>query len=230
MAQSVPQGQSGSKKAEAAGQAREKAGEVAGQAQDKAKEAAGQAKGRVSDQVNQRSTQAGEQVTGSAQDVRTVAEELRKQGKDKPAQIAEQAANRVEKVGDYLKNSDGDRILHDVENFARKNSWAVAAGSVAAGFAVSRLLKASSSERYRTSVGSGGYGGSGYQGRYGGSLPPTGQSSAGYDVGTTSGLGASGSGPLTDRDIGGPTSAQGGRGDATGGATGTRPSQFESHS
>ena len=99
-------------------QAQEKAQEVASQAQDKAREAAGQARGRVSEQVDQRSTQIGEQVKSNAGDVRSVADELRKQGKDKPARYVEQAADRAERVGGYLENSDGDRILRDVEDMS----------------------------------------------------------------------------------------------------------------
>jgi ElaB/YqjD/DUF883 family membrane-anchored ribosome-binding protein len=132
----------------AADQAREKAGEVAGQAQERAQEAAGQAKDRLREQVDQRSTQAGEQVTAQAGDIRTVAEQLREQGKDKPAQMAEQAADRVESVGNYLRDSDADRILGDVEDFARQRPWAVVAGGIALGFAASRFLKASSQDRY----------------------------------------------------------------------------------
>src|SRR5918997_2947471 len=108
-------------------QTQEKAREVAGQAQDKAREAAGQARGRVSEEVDRRSTQAGEQVTSNAGDARSVAEELRKQGKEKPARYVEQAADRAERLGGYLQESDRDRILPDVEDFARRNPWAVAA-------------------------------------------------------------------------------------------------------
>ena len=132
-------------------QAQEKAQEVASQAQDKAREAAGQARGRVSEQVDQRSTQIGEQVKSNAGDVRSVADELRKQGKDTPAKYVEQAANRAERVGGYLENSDGDRILRDVEDFGRRNPWAIAAGGLLLGFAASRMLKASSSQRYQAS-------------------------------------------------------------------------------
>jgi hypothetical protein len=130
----------------------EKAREVAGQAQDKAREAAGQARGRVSQEVDRRSTQAGEQVTSNAGDARSVAEELRKQGKDTPARYVDQAADRAERLGGYLKESDGDRILRDVEDFARRNPWTVAAGGLVLGFAASRMLKASSGERYRSSL------------------------------------------------------------------------------
>ncbi|MFL5843838.1 MAG: hypothetical protein ACJ762_04025 [Solirubrobacteraceae bacterium] len=128
----------------------EKAQEFAGQAQEKAGEAAEQARGQVRTQVDERSTQAGEQVSTHASNIRTVAQTLREQGQDKPAELAEQAADRAEKLGSYLTDSDADRILHDVEDFARRQPWAVAFGGLLAGFAASRLLKASSTERYQT--------------------------------------------------------------------------------
>jgi hypothetical protein len=126
-----------------------------GQAQEKAKEVAGQAKGRLKEQVDQRSTDAGRQITTTASDVRSVAEELRTQGKDTPARYADQAADRVERAGQWLENADGDQILRDVEDFARRNPWAVAAGGLVLGLAASRFLKASSGERYRASLSQG---------------------------------------------------------------------------
>jgi hypothetical protein len=120
-------------------------------AQDKARGALGQARGRLSDQVDQRSTQAGERVAGTAADVRSIAEELRNQGKDAPANLAEQVAGQADRVGDYLKGASGDRILRDVEDFARRQPWLVAAGALALGFAASRFLKASSGRRYESS-------------------------------------------------------------------------------
>ena len=133
------------------GQAQQKAQEVASQAQDKAREAAGQARGRVSEEVDRRSTQVGEQVRTNASDVRSFADQLREQGKDAPARYVEQAADRAERVGGYLEESDGDRILHDVEDFGRRNPWAIATGGLILGFVASRMLKASSSDRYRAS-------------------------------------------------------------------------------
>jgi hypothetical protein len=145
----VPSGQAG----QGADGVQDKAREAAGQAQEKAQEAAGQAKGKVRDQVDQRSTQAGEQVHSAAQDARSVAEELRNKGKEQPAKYAEQAADRVERLGSYLKDSDGDKILGDVEDVARRQPMAVLAGGLALGFAASRFLKASSAKRYETSGG-----------------------------------------------------------------------------
>ncbi len=132
----------------AADQAKEKVGQAGAVAQEKAQQAAGQAKGRLREQVDERSTQAGEQLSSTAGDVRTVGEELRQQGKDQPAKLADQAAERAERLGGYLKDSDADRILGDVEELARKQPWAVAAGGLALGFLASRFLKASSEKRY----------------------------------------------------------------------------------
>ncbi len=134
---------------------REKAQQTKEVAQEKAQQAAGEARGRLREQVDQRSTQAGEQVKSTASDVRSVVEELRKQGKEGPAKLADQAAERAERVGDYLHQSDADRILEDVEDFARQQPWAVAAAGLALGFAAARFLKASSSSRYQTRLGEG---------------------------------------------------------------------------
>jgi hypothetical protein len=120
------------------------------QAKEKAQEGAQQAKRTVRDQVDQRSTEAGERIGTTAQDIRDVGDQLRQQGKDQPAKLADQAAQRAESLGEYLKNSDGDTILRDVEDFGRRQPWAVIAGGIALGFAASRFLKASSSRRYES--------------------------------------------------------------------------------
>lgn len=133
---------------EATGQAREKVGEAAGQAKETAQNVVSQAQGRVREQVDQRSTEAGERVGGTADDIRSVGQELRKQGKEGPAKLAEQAADRVDRAGSYLRESDADRILNDVEDFGRSRPWAVLAGAVVVGVAAARFLKASSQRRY----------------------------------------------------------------------------------
>jgi hypothetical protein len=130
-------------------QVKEQVTEQAEAAREKARGAAQQARGRFRDQVDQRSTQAGERLGSTAADVRSVAEELRRQGKDTPARLVEQAAGQADRAANYLKQASGDRILRDVEDLARGKPWAVAAGGLALGFAASRFLKASSGRRYR---------------------------------------------------------------------------------
>jgi hypothetical protein len=145
MTQYVPDPEGGS----TTEQVKEQVREQAQAAQERARGAAGQTRSRLRDQVDQRSTRAGERLAGTAADVRSVAEELRRQDKDTPARLAEQAAGQTDRVADYLKGASGERILRDVEDFARRRPWAVAAGGLALGFTASRFLKASSSRRYQ---------------------------------------------------------------------------------
>jgi len=127
--------------------------EIAEQAQEKAHEKAEQAEGMVKDQVDQRSTEAGERISGTASDLRSVGEELRNQGKETPAKLADQAADRTERIGSYLSDSSADKLLSDVEDFGRRQPLAVLAGGVVVGMAAARFLKASSRDRYQNRQG-----------------------------------------------------------------------------
>jgi len=127
-------------------QAMEQVQQVAGQAKEQARNVADQAK----TQVDERSTQAGEKVSEHASSLRSVAEHLRSEGKESEAKYAEQAAEKVERAGSWLTQSDADRILQDVENFGRQRPWAVIGAGIAIGVAASRMLKASSTQRYET--------------------------------------------------------------------------------
>lgn len=124
---------------------------AAQQAKEKAQEVGQQAQSTVREQVDQRSTQVGEQVTGTAESLRTVGEQLRSEGKDTPARLADQAAERSERLGGYLQDADADTLLRDVEDFGRRQPWAVALGGLALGLVAARFLKASSSGRYQSS-------------------------------------------------------------------------------
>ena len=128
---------------EAAAPAKEKARDIAGQAKEHARAATDQAKGKAAAQVDERSTQIGQQIGTQAQSLDGVAEELRSQGKDGPAKIAEQAGERVRSVGNYLEQTDGESLVQAAADAARENPAAAAAVGAAAGFAAGRLLKAS---------------------------------------------------------------------------------------
>ena len=132
------------------GSATDNAKEKAQEAQQKLKGGARQAQDRVREQVDQRSTQAGEQVSASADALRTTSRQLREQGQDGPAQAAEKVAHHAERLGSYLSESNADRILGDLEDFGRRQPMAVIALGIAAGFAASRFLKASSRQRYES--------------------------------------------------------------------------------
>jgi ElaB/YqjD/DUF883 family membrane-anchored ribosome-binding protein len=195
---------------QAAGQAKDQAQQVAGQAKEQAQQVAGKAQGLLRTQVDTRSTQAGEQIKSQASDIRTIGDQLRSQGKDKPAQLVDQAAQRIEGIGDYLQRADADAIIDDIERFARQRPWAILAGGLSLGFIAARGLKASSTERYQAggssarrqglpatagtanygdggSYGGGSYGGGSYGGSSTGGGSYGGSSTGGYVGGGISG-------------------------------------------
>ena len=145
-------------------QAKERVQETAQQVQEqvdqKAQEMRGKAGERVRQELDTRSTQAGEQVTTTADAIRRVGEQLRGEGNDTPAKYADQVAEHTERLGGYLTEANADRILRDLESFARRRPWVAALGGAAVGFLASRFVKASSASRYQQSYGAyGSYGG-----------------------------------------------------------------------
>lgn len=120
---------------------------VGGEAVEKAREAGGQllddSRERARAEVDNRSTWAGERVVGIAGDVRDVAGDLRARGKDQPARLAEDAARRIERFGDYLRESDTDRILADARDLGRRQPALIVAGAAVIGIAAGRLVRAS---------------------------------------------------------------------------------------
>jgi hypothetical protein len=124
--------------------------EAAGHAADQAREAAGRLGERARAEADRRSTEAGERLGQTAGDLRTVADELRAKGKDTPARVADQVAGRAERLAGYLRESDPERILHDLEDYGRRQPWVVVTAGVALGFLAARFLKASSGERYES--------------------------------------------------------------------------------
>jgi hypothetical protein len=117
----------------------------------RASSAADTARRRTREEVDRRSTQAGERAIGTAGDIRSVGEELRRQGKEGPAKVADRAADQTERLGSYLRDADADALLGDLEELGRRRPWAIAAAGLAIGIVAARALKASSSRRYAIS-------------------------------------------------------------------------------
>jgi ElaB/YqjD/DUF883 family membrane-anchored ribosome-binding protein len=135
---------------------KERVGEGAQQIQEKASEAKGKTREQLRRQVDSRSTQAGEQMTKTGSALRQTAQQLRGDQQEQPAKILEGVAERTDRLGRYLTETDGDRMLHDVERMARQRPWLVAGGGAVLGFLAARFTKASSSRRYEAG-GNGGY-------------------------------------------------------------------------
>jgi hypothetical protein len=127
---------------------KEKTQEAAGEIKAKAQTVSSGATDRLRGEIDSRSTQAGDQTVSLAGAMRRAGDELRQEGKETPASLADQAAERIESLGEYLRRTNADSMLGDVEDFARRRPWSIAVGGFVIGLVASRLLKASSSRRY----------------------------------------------------------------------------------
>jgi gas vesicle protein len=147
-------GETKKKTRETAQQAQQKGQEVVAQGQqqvqEKAEQVKGQARDRLRTELDRRSTQAGEQAQAVGGALRRTADELRKEGTQTHAKVADQAADKVDQLAGYLRDANAERILSDIENAARRRPWVAGSIGALAGFLASRFLKASSSRRYES--------------------------------------------------------------------------------
>jgi hypothetical protein len=200
-------------------------GEAAGGVAERVAETAQQTVGSQVDSGLDRASDLLAQVAGA---VRQSGEQLRSE-QPQVAGFADTAARQVDRVSQYLRQTDVQGLVRETEGFARRQPAVFLGGALAIGLIASRFLKASpeggsgyrsgvsAGNRYRGSTGgyAGGYGasyGSGYGGGtgYAGTGATTyGTTRAGATTYGTSGVGA------------GSTGMTGGTGtsDATGGST-----------
>ena len=101
-------------------QAKERLEEGALQIKDKASEAKVRTREQLRAQIDTRSNETGEQMTSTASALRQTAQRLRTEQREPQAKVLEQIAERTERFGRYLTETDGDRMLRDVERIARQ--------------------------------------------------------------------------------------------------------------
>jgi ElaB/YqjD/DUF883 family membrane-anchored ribosome-binding protein len=118
------------------------------QVQERTQDARAEMQEKARAQLDGRSSQLGEQVGSVAQALHKAGDQLDGEGNATGAKAARAAAGHAERFGRYLRDSDSDRLVDDVERFARRRPWAVAGIGAALGLAASRFLKASSERRY----------------------------------------------------------------------------------
>ena len=184
-------------------------------AKDKAAEVGGQMSDEARSQVDTRTTQAGDQLQDKAEGLHQMSDQLRDSGQDAFAQLADTVASFTEDAARYLRDGNADSMMSDVEAYARRQPWVVAAGGLVLGFAASRIVKAGTERRasgvgryapgtgpdsidltrgYDT-VGTVGAAATGYVTGYGGGYDDVVTPGVGTGYGTSTGLGT---GPDTD--------------------------------
>ena len=125
--------------------------DAASVAQDKALELRSRGASQVREQLDTRTTDVGRQARSVAEALRQSGEKLRGEGNAQAAGVTEGAAARVEQLGEYLERVDGDALLRDAERFARRRPWLLAGMGLFAGLVASRMMKASSEQRFESS-------------------------------------------------------------------------------
>ena len=131
------------------GQASTQVQEAASTAQERAVELKEQGKSKLGEKLDQRTNEAGVQARKMAQALRRSGEQLSNEGSgQQAAELAENAADRIERLGGYLERTSGAELVRDVEDFTRRRPWMIAGVGLVAGLAASRFLKASAERRY----------------------------------------------------------------------------------
>ena len=148
MASEQTSGRPGGAVAEAKDKGEELVSAAQQQITSRANELGGDAMFQIREQLDQRSTQAGEQLQSIGRTLQSGVNQLRSEGKDVPARVVEEVARRADDIGDYLQSAEADRILGDIEEFARRRPWLTASVGALAGLLASRFVKASGNRRY----------------------------------------------------------------------------------
>ena len=179
---------------------------------------------------------AADKVDRVADSIKAAASEL---GQDDMGQLSQQITRLAEgmtKLSHGLREKSGDEILRDVGNLSRKNPALFVVGGLAIGFGLTRLMKATASDRSNGS--SSGDSPSWSQSRDSGRTTAaddsrsfgstTTQGAAGY--GDTSTLSGASSGPSSGSTGSGGVGLAGASGSAQTGSTGTLGSALSGHS
>ncbi len=112
---------------------------------------------RLESELDSRSTEAGSQLGLTADAMRRTGDRLREEGNEAPAKIVTAVAGRAERLGDYMTHTNADRLVRDVESFARRQPLLFAFGGATLGFLASRFVKASGDRRYEGGDGHGSF-------------------------------------------------------------------------
>ena len=105
----------------------------------------------VQREAEHRTDEGKERMAKSAEDLsragQRAAEDLEARGQQDLAEGLRFAANKLSGLADGLHQRSANDLLHDAETLARRNPALFIGGSIALGFALSRLFKASASEQ-----------------------------------------------------------------------------------
>lgn len=134
----------GSRGGEVARQAKEQGRYVTQQARERTGELANRGGEQVKSQLANQKHEAAQRLMPVQTALRETAQQLRKQDQRSMGQYADKAADGVDRVSNYLRDTDVDEMTEEVRYFARRSPAIFLGGAAALGFLVTRFLKSSS--------------------------------------------------------------------------------------
>lgn len=125
------------------GGAREQIRQAKDKVIDQARTSIRDARDRAGSTFAQSRRQAADQIGGIGSAFRHTGETLRGEDQTRFADVADNVARQIDRVADYLRESDGRTIASDIERLARRQPALVFAGAFALGVAAARFFKSS---------------------------------------------------------------------------------------
>jgi hypothetical protein len=104
---------------------------------------AAEARQAVTEKAEQTQRDIGSSLSAFGGALRAAGDHLAQSDQDAASQFMQQAANGLEQLSSSLKDKPFSQVLEDVQSFGRQNPGALLAGSVLAGLALGRFIKAS---------------------------------------------------------------------------------------
>ncbi|MGZ4135945.1 MAG: hypothetical protein ACXVPX_00060 [Actinomycetota bacterium] len=133
--------------------ARDEAEELKDTVRESSTQLSSTALGWMQQEADQRTSAVASQAKTVADAMRQTSSRFNQEGQTPAARVTDTVAERVEQFAGYLEQADGERLMNDVQDLARRNPWAFAAAGLVAGFAASRFMKASRSDQTSSSAG-----------------------------------------------------------------------------
>jgi len=121
--------------------ARQGTGQLVQQAQAKAGEMMGLAGDQVKTQLSSQKDRATDGLQGIVEVIRQTGQNLKEQNYDSAGQVADTAAEQIERISGYLKEHDVEQIVGEVRNLARSQPALILGATFALGFLAARLIK-----------------------------------------------------------------------------------------
>jgi hypothetical protein len=129
---------------EVVGEARQQARQVAGVAREQALGAMRSAQGELRGHASQQTDRAAQGLRGLAGQIQALVEG-RTDEAGRAGDYARQAGDKAHELAARLENAGFDGVVEDVRGFARRRPGLFLIGAAAAGFAVGRMIRASTS-------------------------------------------------------------------------------------